>query len=90
MKSDHYVIKFWQKLEHFYFFGLERVNIFFNVWQYKVESPGEEFNAEGGDGQPKKEEEKTVSKQQTVITPLIVTACGHYWPIVFRRKLSLS
>ena len=26
MKSDYYVIIFWQKSEHFYFFGLERVN----------------------------------------------------------------
>ena len=25
MKSNDYVIQFWQKSEHFYFFGLERV-----------------------------------------------------------------
>ena len=25
MKSDYYVVKFWQKSEHFYFFGPERV-----------------------------------------------------------------
>ena len=25
MKNDYYVVKFWQKSEHFYFFGTERV-----------------------------------------------------------------
>ena len=25
MKSDYYVVKFWQKSEHFYFFGSESV-----------------------------------------------------------------
>ena len=25
MKSDYYVVKFWQKSEHFYFLGTERV-----------------------------------------------------------------
>ena len=29
MKSDYYVVKFWQKSEHFYFFGTERVKVCF-------------------------------------------------------------
>ena len=32
LKSDYYVVKFWQKSEHFYFFGTERVK--FDLTRY--------------------------------------------------------